>query len=427
MIPDSPHLNTVRKLTIALMVSGGLNILLAGGFGYWILKERPPTPYYELKPVETSPEQPLALQQTSFEAIDGLKALPYDQLRAKLSDTQHVENGYTQRDLALAVLVGYYHFDLGRALTNNPQPLQKRTLLYGNEKLGAYPGLSDQQFASIIDFANTEKWPLTAQGLFGMIKKQVMPPDPSLMDAFILTPQFLAVELLFARSDIPIDKLELIAILRDGDWTVLNNFAEKQKISQDLSPFRRQKFLLEFVNRKSKAAAYVLLKTDGDFATKKLDDSTVMQMLDLLTTRTPSAEKFAIALLSNPRSDDVWNAASDRLYKYVGESQKDPSDPHAILSRFVPNATKWNAAPKKTSAPAPKLIAEAPKKPAPKTLPLPSSTPLNKKERIYIVQEGDSYWKISRKFKIDINALKSYNNVQNDFLKPGMSLKIPNS
>lgn len=438
MNPEQTSLQRIRKLTIALMISGGFNIALAGGFGYWILKERPPTPYYELQPVEKSPEQPMAMEQTSSEVIESLKALPYDQLRLKLENTQLVENGYTQRDLALAVLVGYYHFDLARALPSIPQPMQKRALIYGTEKIHAYPGLTDQQFAAIIDFANTEKWPLTSQGLFSMVRKQNFPPEPSLIDAFVLTPQYLAVELLFNRADVQIDKMEILAILKDGDWPLLSNFAEKQKISQDLSPFRRQRFLIEFVKRKSKAAAYVMLKTDGDFAAKKLDDPTVLQMLELLSTRTPSAERFSIALLSNPRSDEVWNAASARLYNYAGESAVNITDPHAILTKFVPQA-KWNAAPKKATAPPPaappklvaeapkKIIANAPKKSPPKTLPLPSAAPLNKKERVYIVQDGDSYWKIAKKFKIDVNTLKSYNNVQNDFLKPGMSLKIPNN
>jgi nucleoid-associated protein YgaU len=211
--------------------------------------------------------------------------------------------------------------------------------------------------------------------------------------------------------------MELLAILRDGSWGMLAAFAEKQKASQDLSPARRQRFLMEYIKKKSKAAAYVMLKTDGDFAVKKLDDATVLQMLELLTSRTQSAEKFAIALLSNPRSDAVWQSAAARLYDYLGEPQPERLDPQAILSRFVPKA-KWKAAPKNSVPVKPAIAAPAPQPAATPPAPI-------KREKLYIVQEGDSYWKIAKKFKIDINTLKSYNNVQNDFLKPGMSLKIP--
>lgn len=424
MTLKNPQLKQVRRLAVALMLSGCLNITLIGGFSYWILKERPPTPFYALKPVEKSPEQPLAMEQTSSEVITALKNLPYDQLQGRLSNTQLVENGYSQRDLALAILVGYYHFDLARALPSQPQPMQRRVLLYGSEKLIVYPALSDEQFRTIIDFASTEKWPFTSHGLFLMIKKHSFPLEPSLVDAFILSPQYLAVELLFNRSEVPVDKMELLAVLRDGTWAMLSNFAEKQKISQDLSPSRRQRFLIEYVKQKSKAASYVMLKTDGDFAAKKLDDATILQMLEMLTTRTPSAEKFAIALLSNPRSDAVWNSAASRLYDYLGEPLPERLDPQAILTRFVPKV-KWKTEQKPIASPPAKLVAAAtPPVSAPKPQPITAPASI-KREKLYIVQEGDSFWKIAKKFKTDTPTLKAYNNIQNDFLKPGMSLKIP--
>jgi LysM repeat protein len=45
--------------------------------------------------------------------------------------------------------------------------------------------------------------------------------------------------------------------------------------------------------------------------------------------------------------------------------------------------------------------------------------------RRYVVQEGDSLWKISRKFGVDVNALRKMNHMQSDFLKPGAALYIP--
>ncbi len=381
MNQDNHYLHRIQRLTVALIVSGSLNIILLGGFSYWILKERPPTPYYSLKPSKNSPEQPLAMDQTNSEVIGTFKSLPYEQLKAKLNNIQLIENGYTQRDIALVTLVAYYHFDLNRALTHQTQPLQKRALLYGNEKITVYPGLADSQYQAIIHFANTEKWPFTSQGLFQVLRRNPLPFDTSLVDAFILSSQYRAVELLFNRSEVAIDKLEILAILRDGDWNMLNSFAEKQNISQDLSPARRQRFLVEYIHKKSKAAAYVLLKTDFEFSVKKLDDNTILQMLELLTTKTPSSQRFAIALLSNPRSDSVWKEASARLYDYVGEALPEGNDPQTILARFAPQTPKWNAAPKKA---APKPIADAKSS---KPLPLPKTKPA-KKEQIYVVQEG---------------------------------------
>ncbi len=70
-----------------------------------------------------------------------------------------------------------------------------------------------------------------------------------------------------------IDKTELLTVLCQGTWKMLSNFAEQQRVSQDLSPARRQKLLLEYIAHESRAAAHVLIKSDAGFATNKLDDN----------------------------------------------------------------------------------------------------------------------------------------------------------
>jgi len=48
-----------------------------------------------------------------------------------------------------------------------------------------------------------------------------------------------------------------------------------------------------------------------------------------------------------------------------------------------------------------------------------------KREKTYVVQEGDSLWKIARKYKIDIDLIKKRNGLKSDALKPGTTLKLP--
>ena len=55
----------------------------------------------------------------------------------------------------------------------------------------------------------------------------------------------------------------------------------------------------------------------------------------------------------------------------------------------------------------------------------PPAAPAKKKDRLYIVQEGDNLWKISRRFKVDVNVLRGHNKLKSDALKPGTTLKIP--
>lgn len=468
-----------RKLMTILMISGGLNVVLISIFFYWTIRERPPTPYFELKPANLQQQQsPLAIDHSNSEVIRYFRKMPMDWLIARLHNTKLVESGYSQRDLALASLIAFHHFDIDRALRNLPSE-QTRTIIYGKYKDGSpaelkvYPGLSDHQYEAIQNFVATERWPLTSKGLFFALRKQAPDfADHSLLDAFLMTPEFLAVEMLFSRGEASIDKREILNVLLQGNWNLLSSFAEQQKSSQDLSAARRQTFLLEYIRQKSKAAAFLILKSDGDFAAQKLDDSNVILILELLE-KSPEAEQFALKQLTSPRTDLVWNKAAVKLFEYAGESIPEKDLLKSALLRFVPGHKLVNAAKvensrvagsygfnvSSTSNPAslpkesdvtilkPKIAAKElpptkktmPKKPVtpkptsskpipiPKSKPIASSVPASKmkNERTYTVQEGDSLWKIAQKHHVDVAALRALNKLENDSLRPGRVLKIP--
>jgi len=409
--------NPTQRLVQALFLSGGLNVILLTFAGYAYLSEKTLAPVIEQKPApKQALETPLAIDQSCNEVIRYFLSLPYGQLIEKLHDPCLVENGYTKRDLALAILATCHHFDLPRALKGLSQPLQKRLISYEiaqNSKpsqIIAYPGLTDHHFRSIILFARTEKWPQTSRGLFLNLRRQSN-IEPSLADAFFLTPEFSAVETLFKRAEINVDKIELLNVIKEGSWPLLFRFAEQQKVAQDLSPAKRQRFLLDYIKMSSKSAAYLLLKTDGPFASKKLDDESVLAILNLIDCKTSEAEKFALDLLTNPRSDQVWKLAASRLYEYAGEPKPEKSLHHAALIRFVPQASLTQPlSPKEISVK--ENLDPAPQKP-------------NALERTYIVQNGDSLWRISRRFHVEIDAIRLHNNIEGDFLHPGNVLRIP--
>lgn len=425
-------INQIRRLTQALMVSGALNIALLALFFYWMVKERPPTTYYQLKPADQEQEQPpLADTRTSKEVIVEYGRMPLEQLIAKLSHAQLVENGYAQRDLALAYLVAFHHFDLSRALSGQSLLLQKRTLSFSSsdeekKELVIYLGLTEAQFQSIVQFATTEKWPFTSQGLFLLLKeKDNKFEDPSLAEAFYLEPEFLSVETLFKRSEVVLDRKTLLEVILDGDWNMLSTFSEQQKVSQDLSTARRQRFLIDYIARRSKAASYLLLQTDGTFAARKLDDRSIIFILKLLDRETPEARTFALELLSSPRSDAVLRQAAARLYEFAGESIPAAYSHEDALSHFLP---KIKAAQKNFPTRPPLAYAPATTIKQTQVSQLKEAKPVAvvaKTDRYYVVQEGDSLWRISRRFKIDIELLRKHNRLQNDFLKPGTMLKLP--
>lgn len=467
---DNNSINQVRRLTQGLFVSGALNIVLLAVFFYWIAKEVTPSHYCELKPADQTEEQiPLANNFGNAEVIRNFRSLSMEQLVAKLNDTQLVENGFSQRDLALAALVAFHHFDLSRALLGQAQPAQLRSMAYAKTPDGnlmevvVYPGLNETQYQAIIQYARTERWPMTSEGLYHMLRRQKGQYGQTLVDAFLLTPEFLAIEMLFNRSEKNVEKKELLAMLCQGDWKLLSFFVEQQRLVQDLSPARRQKFLNDYIERESRAAAYLMLKTDGAFALKRLDDEHVIAMLKLLAVKTPEAEQFTLALLDTPRSDEVLEAASKKLFEFAGLPVPENNLTQTAIARFLSKSEeprnelkldkmvvrkedrlvskskevmldKPKADPSSLSKPQSKpqiKMISAPKMASPKKIPqgklVASSVPQpqNSRARMYVVGEGDSLWKIARRFNVDVEVIKKTNHLASDSLKPGTHLVIP--
>jgi LysM repeat protein len=506
------HIKRIRQLTFLLAISGGLNIILGFFIFYWMTKENPPTPYFELKPAKKQELQtPLAIDHSNSEIIRHFRRMPLQWLISRLSHTQLVENGYTERDLALASLTSFHSFDLERAFTGLPSP-EKRTIVYGQfqdgrpAELTVFPNLSNKHFAAVQHFASTERWPLTSKGLFLALQKGEL--DPHLLDAFFMTQEFNTIEMIFNRNQVPVSKEELLKVILEGNWVLFSAFVEQQKTANDLSAARRQHFLLQYIQHQSKAAAQLLLKTDPDFATRKLDDAQILVLLKLLDEKNVGSETFALAQLTSPRSDAVRKQAAERLYQYEGAILPEPYKHQEALARFVPeykmlsesssrnisirNETKTTLAktgPTKVEALKPEVTkneaiksemvktelktnpltsksqslsktkpiktntsiksdiasnsatptASQPSKPisksiASQTLSLPSSpSKLNKAQRTlnqkrdfyYTVQEGDSLWQISRRFNVDIEVLRAFNQLNTDALHPGQKLRVP--
>lgn len=419
-------LEQIRKLTRLLLISCAGNIALLAFLVFSIYKEAPPRPYCELKPA--APEerlQPLAFEKNNAEVLRLFKDLSIEQLTEKLTDTQLVENGFTQRDLALSALLFFHHFDLSRALPGSLYPTQMRKIPLGKNKAGNLvelslcPGLTNEQFSSIIQFLKREQWPITAQGMFNQLKKQRKSHNLTLQEAFFLTPEFISAEVLLNRSQFKIENSEILNLILQGPWKILSDLNTQQKIAQDLSSARRQRFLLDYIAYKSNIAAYLLLRIEPEFTSKKLDDRHLLVMLELLEEKTPEAERLAKILITSPRSDLIWNLAATRLFQYANEPLPAENLRQAALHRFI------LVRPVKTKLPTFSSLEIKPKPPATDKVIIPPKIK-PPAEKIYTVQEGDSLWKIAKRFKVDIDFLQTYNKLHSDFLKPGTTLKIPN-
>jgi len=191
---DQSWIKRTRWLTQALIISGTLNIGLLSTFIYFALKEKQrPVPLEVAMTPQKSPLDPSA-QLNMQQLLSEYSTFSFQDLMLRLGNADHVEAGYTKRDLALACLVEFHHFNLERALGG--LKLQRRTLAFLGPKeeekieLNIFPGLADYQYQAISSYAKTEKWPLTPQGLFFELKSMTPPYETTLLEAFYLTPDF---------------------------------------------------------------------------------------------------------------------------------------------------------------------------------------------------------------------------------------------
>lgn len=392
----------IRRLSFFLLASVILNGVLISFLLYSYLYDRPPQPLFEQKPQIA--KSPGLLNADTQKVVASLEKQSLPKLIGRLKDDRIVENGYTVRDLSLAILSGEYYFDLKRALGRAPE---EKVLRSGNkeENLVVYPGLTSDDFTKIDTFLSIERWPFKPAGLFRLLKSKRFKDEPSLQDAFYLTPEFLSVEVLFNRSPVKVERNELLTLLLSGEWGKLAAFYEKQRIAQDLSPTKVKDFLTDYIHQGSKPAAHLLLKTDLDYAVKKLDDKTALEVLELLTDKSDESKQFASEILKSPRADNVRRVASTRLYEYQGNPAPQTIDLAQASLKFLP--------------PNPLAI----KPPAPPAI--KKTVPPLQKEVIYVVQERDSLWKIAKKFHVDLEEIRRVNQLASDVLKTGLKLKIP--
>lgn len=393
----------MRILTIALIISGAMNIGL-------IVKEIVPHPSQETSPTI----RPLTEGKTHFEvALDRyfaqMEKLSFHELVSYLTNKDLVDEGYLKRDLALSALVAFHHFHLEKALSGFP--LQRREVPFEEgKKIALFPGLSQEHFDAIIRFAYEEKWPLTAEGIFKLLKKWKEPKDESLAQAFHVTPEFHALQVLLQKTESNQTDEALLQLVHEGSWDVLHQFAEQQANVLDLSVERRRSLLLNYVSLQSKTAAYMLLKTDFAFVVKRFADAGLATLLPLLDEKTEEAERLCTELLKSPRSDAIWGLSASMLYRYAGEEVPSPLDISLAMQRFSPSKTTSVVVKEEP----PRIVAPAAKKESPAT-----------KKREHVVKEGESLWKIARQYNVKVDEIVKMNEMEKDRLYPGMVLRIP--
>lgn len=407
---EHTFLRRTRILTQALIISGTLNIGLLCTFFYYSLQDEKNILEKDL-PTHSVKQA----TQTNQDVFKAYCALSFEDLLLRLSNAEHVEEGVTKRDLALAALTTVHHLNVEKALGGTPY--EKHLMLYRLAE-GAQPtavplylGLTHHQFEAIENYVREEKWPITAKGMFLHLKHASQNPDSSLLEAFYLTEPFDTIYQMLTKTGTNLSKEELVEVLTAGDPQSFELFGKNAQIDPDM----KRSFLLKYALFGSKKAASLLLSSDAEFALKQIEDAPLIQLMEIASFDVPLITSFAKGVLKSLRPEPVRKKAASILYAHAKEPLPEPYDTSVALRRFFPEyfEQKERAA---TIATKKEVL------PPPVKAMVTSPSP-----HFYVVQEGDSLWKIARRYKVGVEAIMKANGLDSEKLKPGRKLLIPES
>lgn len=440
-------LQKIKRLRKALLISCFLNIVLGMVSLFFAYKQENAN---ALKPFHITTRllthKILPEENSLGQKLASLKEKNFEDLVLALKDITLIQDGYRERDFALACLVKFHFFNIEKAFSSLSFPKQKRKVIFYDKSLKKneillYPDIEEAHFEKALAFAEIEKWPFTTLGLFQKLKEEKI-QDPSLLYAFQLTTEFKTMERLFQEVADKVKLTELIDIIASGKWLdFLSKLDMINRADFTLIELRRR-FLLDYIHNQSVTAAEVFLKIDMEQAVKKISDKDALTILKILDKRSAISAKYALSMLVSPRSDDIWMEAAKRLYQFSYETIPTVLKKKEVLARFVPhllknkeiNFSKSKNLSSKESELKKKLFSKAPIEPSNERA-KPKSASLSllkakekeapKSRKAYLVQEGDSLWKISRRFGVDINEIKKLNHLESDFLKPDTLISLP--
>ncbi|MBM3193533.1 MAG: LysM peptidoglycan-binding domain-containing protein [Chlamydiae bacterium] len=392
---ENPWMKKIRFLTKLLLVSVAFNIGLATSV-FYMRSEKKNDRELRVKKV--------VLEKTNAEVLAHYFKNSFKELVRELKDKTVLQDGYTKRDLALACLVNYHYLNVEKAISG--KPLQRRKLTFVHQDGGegfqveVFPNLDDLDFSLIEKFIREEKFPFSMEGLFIDLKRQGSEKDPVLEKAFFAAFEFTLLHTGLKRLHESLAKEELLDCLLEGNFEELQKWVNQTKLGSSFLDGMRD-FFSQSLKKGASQSLSLWVALDSDYIQRKFTDLELHGLIQHLKENTVPVNIFLKQILCSVRSDEVRKEAALKLYQFEKIVPKEPYDHEEALKRFLPMMFVKKEAPKQESA---------------------SYTPLQKK---HTVSEGESLWKISRKYKISIEEIREYNHLKSDKLKPGQELFLP--
>ncbi len=421
----SKPMRRLRWVSQALIISASFNIALLVTFVYRSVTEPLPHPlaaYYYREEQEASFDELKATSKKQEVFLD-LKTKKFKELSSLLGKRDVIEDGLSLGDLALAVLVKEHHFDISRSLGRDVLPNLK--ILIGDEKTGSieewflYPSLTLHEKKEITRFAIVEKWPLTPKGLFIEVQRRMSQGESigkDIVRSFILTKEFLALEHLMRRQDQKVRKKEVLALALSGDYSTFESVYRQQQLAPNFSSKARFNLLAQYVGLNSKPAVNLLLRENPRELARWGENSFAMQVMEVARVNTKGLRAYCMEILTGPRGLEAWRHASRLLYMQKGKSEPEHFDHVQALQELIPKSFLKDKLEISLAIPTEVVVAKSQK----------VKDVQKKISRVitYRVVEGDSLWKIAKKFGTDIAGLRAKNQLVGDQLRIGQELVI---
>ncbi len=355
----------IKLLSHLLILSVGINIGFGATFFYNYIKKNFESVYH----VEL-PE--VCLKKEHSDLLQNFFLMSFDELVLELSNATLISDGYEIRDLALAILSSYHYLDLEKALRG--ETLEVREVMFvhtdGGEQfpLTLYPDVKDYHFSLIKAYVDETKYPFTSEGLFAELKvmKEQSPTDLAL--SFMHSKEYVAIYSFVNRFFETVAKEKVLLVLLEGTYQDIERFYYLYLENIDKPKEMIRYFLKTYCNMGSKFAASMWLEIDEDYILRQLNNEEISNVMKLTNN-----QNFLNKVKTGVRSHDVREIAKEKL------PLPELSKPIKSTHRSIP----------------------------------------------YIVQKGDSFWKIAHKHKMSIEEIKKENNLTSDLLRPGQSILIP--
>ncbi len=361
---ENPLLKRNRILTQITILSVTLNVALMTT----LLVQK-----NSLPPIESFTVQHI-VSRTNADVLKEFFTLEFNSLVQRLTNKTLLQDGYTHRDLALSVLVGYHYLNIEKALSGFSLDKRKCKFAHvdGGEEfeLLLYPGLQDWHFDMLENYIGREKWPLTNEGLFYELKKELDHPEKALVRAFVSTDDFYTVLASIKRFDEAVKGEHLLKIILSCRWHHLAHFIECQKKRPQQSRNLVRELMHAEVSLGNKEVARFWLSIDEEYVYRKLSDEDALRMVALIEPTDHLQSQLLEKFSSSMRSSKVVDASKNAL-----------------------NIEKTS-------------VKEAPRV-------------------VHRVQSGESLWKISRKYKVSINDIVRENHLSSERLYIDQELIIP--